>query len=215
VIQPLKGRTLGKLCHNCRNGTNSYHKVRCDNEEAAPTLRDPAATVRCNKSFCERCLRFWYGIDDNAIEFLVSGKKTSEGGTGTGLGLGLFEGIWLCPWCINLCMCTLCQGRRGGPRTRFRPSSRAKVSESHQIKRSKLLKMRLTLGTLRSIIHIYLPMVSLMTVSSSPKPIPTPADISPIPPDASLSPSSSFSGIDLSDAGNHFATVIVSHLHTR
>jgi hypothetical protein len=162
VIQPAKGGASGTLCHNCRNGTNYNRKARCQNEEAAPTLRDPAATVRCNKNFCERCLRFWYGMDDDAMEFLVSGKKTSEGGTGTGLGLGLFEGIWLCPWCISLCMCTLCQGKRGGPRTRFRPSSQAKVSEFHQTRRSKLPKIRLNLGTLRSTTHIYLPMASLM-----------------------------------------------------
>jgi hypothetical protein len=89
-IQPSKGGSPGEVCHNCLNGNNYSRKIRCQNKEV---VRDPAATVQCNKCFGERCLEFWYGMDNDVMEFLLSGKTTSEGGTGTGLGLGLFEGV--------------------------------------------------------------------------------------------------------------------------
>ncbi|PVF96897.1 hypothetical protein CPB86DRAFT_477591 [Serendipita vermifera] len=146
VIQPVKHGSSGTLCHNCRSGNgNRSLRARCQHRVSAATVSDPDAFVRCNKSYCERCLRFWYGMDDDAMNFILYGNRNSEGRIGTGLGMGIIEGTWLCPWCINLCMCTFCQRKRGESRTRFRPSLRAKIAQPPPSPRRKLPKLRLNI----------------------------------------------------------------------
>lgn len=110
------------MCHNCRNShTANLSKARCGNAR----WTDNGDRVRCGKVFCPRCLQTWYGLDDDAITFLVNKNLNPEGEMGTGLGFGIVDGEWICPFCCDQCMCTVCARKRGGKRERFAPSSRA------------------------------------------------------------------------------------------
>jgi hypothetical protein len=126
------------LCHQCRcSNTSGARKAQCGNitirYSDSSTSRGQVgvkSSTQCNKMFCERCLRGWYGLDDDAVEFVKNGQRVTEGkGTGTGIGLGIVEGTWICPYCINLCMCTICSRKREVERTRYAPSANAVISE--------------------------------------------------------------------------------------
>ena len=130
-VRPVKDSIVSTtaLCHNCRcNSTGLNRRAQCDNVTIGNSTR------RCNKTFCERCLRGWYGLDDDAIEFVMrvqragEGRERTETCTGTGVGMGIVEGKWICPFCIDLCMCTHCYRRRGVERTKYAPSARAVIS---------------------------------------------------------------------------------------
>jgi hypothetical protein len=127
------------LCHQCRcSNTSAARKAQCGNitiRYSNPSTSTGQVRVKsstqCNKTFCERCLRGWYGLDDDAVEFVKNGQRVRKGkGTGTGVGLGIVEGTWICPFCINLCMCTVCSRKREVERTRYAPSANAVISEA-------------------------------------------------------------------------------------
>ena len=106
-----------KWCHNCRNAkTENRDRARCWNPDSSGD-----SNVRCNKTWCERCLRKWYGFDDDAVSFAINGY-VREGRT-AGTGLGIQKNIWICPFCFDLCMCTHCTKHRA--RVRFLPSKHA------------------------------------------------------------------------------------------
>ena len=118
--------TTTQICHQCRNSsTTNMTRVQCGN---VASFADGRVSHRCNKTFCERCLRAWYGFDDVGMSFLKRKDGQQDGSMGSGVGLGIVDGIWMCPVCISFCMCTICSRRRGVPRTRYRPSSTAVFS---------------------------------------------------------------------------------------
>jgi hypothetical protein len=129
--------TATALCHQCRcHNTGATRKAQCGNvtiKQSHSSTADASVKVtssaRCNKTFCERCLRGWYGFDDDAIVFVKSGQRIVEGrGRGTGIGLGIVENKWICPFCINLCMCSVCSRKMKMKRTRYAPSAKAVIA---------------------------------------------------------------------------------------
>ncbi len=115
--------TTTQICHQCRNiSTTNMTRVQCRN---VASFADGRVSHRCNKTFCERCLRAWYGFDDVGMSFLKGKDGQQDGSTGSGVGLGIVDGTWRCPVCISFCMCTICSRKRGVLRTRYRPSSTA------------------------------------------------------------------------------------------
>lgn len=110
-----------QMCHQCRNSSTALRpRAKCGR-----TVSIDGIITKCGKNFCGRCLQVWYGLDDDAIDFLLQGKVNAKGEMGTGFGFGIIDGIWVCPFCSERCMCTICSGRRGEKRVRLAPSSRA------------------------------------------------------------------------------------------
>jgi len=134
ILRTTVGGTQ-QMCHQCRNTTTALHpRAKCGR-----TLSTDGEIAKCAKNFCGRCLQIWYGLDDDAIDFLMAGRLNANGEMGTGFGFGIIDGIWVCPFCCERCMCTVCVGKRGEKRTRLAPSSKAvfKVGSSATLARTR------------------------------------------------------------------------------
>lgn len=139
-----------RLCHQCRNsGSSEMFRAQCENTS---TTNDGEGH-QCNKTFCERCLRGWYGFDDPGMEFL---KGTGIDDTlGSGLGLRIKKGSWICPVCIHHCMCTVCSRKRQAPRTKYRPSRTAVISTPLVERRAKSTSSRKSCFHASFVYHIF------------------------------------------------------------
>ncbi|CAG7852457.1 SubName: Full=Uncharacterized protein {ECO:0000313/EMBL:CCA75310.1} [Serendipita indica DSM 11827] len=118
IKEPAGLRTeTTKWCHNCRNArTQNKNRARCWN-----TGTSGDSNIRCNKTWCVPCLQKWYGFDDDAVSYALHGHVGD--GQAKGTGLGIREDSWICPYCLDLCMCTQCTKHR--VRVRFLPSKHA------------------------------------------------------------------------------------------
>jgi hypothetical protein len=120
TLRTIVGGTQ-QMCHQCRNSSTALRpRAKCGR-----TISVDGMATKCGKNWCVRCLQVWYGMDDDAIDFLTAGKVNANGGMGTGFGFGIIDGTWVCPFCCERCMCTICVGKRGEARARLAPSSRA------------------------------------------------------------------------------------------
>lgn len=126
-IRPARDTLVSttRICHQCRNSsTTEMVRIQCGNRSAF----SDGTESRCNKTFCERCLRAWYGLDDPGMKFLKTKLTQEDGSFGSGIGLGIVDGEWICPVCIALCMCTVCSRKRQVEREKYRPSINAVIA---------------------------------------------------------------------------------------
>ncbi|KAG8851464.1 hypothetical protein FRB91_007827 [Serendipita sp. 411] len=129
TLRPPSGNSLAKLCHNCRNSHPGRTLAQCGYR----LLGEDGVERRCNKSWCERCLRYWYGFDDDAVMYAVHGVVSATHHRGTGLGIR--DNDWVCAYCLSLCLCTLCSRERSAWRLPYRPSKNARLKDGVPIKR--------------------------------------------------------------------------------
>jgi len=72
------------------------------------------------KKFCNRCLENRYGIltfgantEEKHVETETKGKKQKKESTEDEDNYTEIDGLWLCPYCEGICICSTCMQKRG------------------------------------------------------------------------------------------------------
>jgi Zinc-finger domain of monoamine-oxidase A repressor R1 len=99
--RPSRPSVSSALCHQCRR-PNKWVKMTCSN-----TME---SGERCKKNYCAYCVlkRYPLSIFDVCLNLItLIGFRYPE------ITFDAFSKTWICPWCQDVCNCTVCCTKRG------------------------------------------------------------------------------------------------------